>query len=230
MPLTWSDTAGFEYSAVHNGCFKPGREYPLKPGTVFTAGMAVFLDVAGNYIRPATSSDTRIRGTMQDTITTGTTKTEYGRVFDDPDIIYVVSFKNHRDATATSGTTTTLVDSTLAIITNDAFRGSMLYVYDGPGAGTVRLVDDYDGATKTLTWLEPAHTAITNASKYILFGAGAAINDGISMGSRGIKLYDANSIDVGSTIVGAPGPFIITQLDPVFGRVRVQIISHDFIG
>lgn len=71
------------------------------------------------------------------------------------------------ESTATSGTTTTLVDNVeLSGFADDTFNDKRLYIYAGAGLGQERRITDHTGASGTLT--TPTMTAPDATTKYII--------------------------------------------------------------
>jgi len=228
MALTASRTTnGFEpkYNKL-GGIVDNAVEYELTPGAAFSAGDMVVL--TANKVAKAAANATNVLGVMAETIAAAdnpaTTKT-MGRVYDNPFIVYRCSFADHRDASATGGTTTTLVDTALSTSSDDDWNGALLYIYEGPAVGSIRTVKDYTGSSDTLTVEEPFPTAPTTASKYILLGAGGA-GDVINRGSIGVDLKDENTIDANATIANEAGPLVVMAIDPANLMMDVMIRKH----
>ncbi len=227
MALTAKRTTnGFELvrNLIQGAAMNP-VPYELTPGESFTVGDMVVLS-AGRVTKATSASTSNILGVMAETITAATNKTTYGLVYDNPYNVYRVTFANHRDATATGGTTTTLIDTTLPTSTDDVWNGALLYVYDGPGAGSVRTVTDYVGATDTLTVSEPFPVPITNQSKYILLGNGGAVGNVINVGSIGVVLKDSRTVDAGASIASEAGPLKVLAIYPDQLMMDVVIRKH----
>jgi hypothetical protein len=230
MTLTATRTTpGFEL--LHNLMgFAPNPTlYPLTPNTAFTQGDMVVL--TNGLVAKAAAGATNVLGVMAETITTTDNPSgnrKLATVHDNPFNVYRCSFSGHRDATATGGTTTTLVDTTLATSTDGVWTGALLYIYDGPNAGEWRIVAGYTGATDTLTVTKPFPTAITNASKYILLGNGSAAGDVISTGTVGVDLVDENTIAAGATVASEAGPLVVLSIDPANLTMDVLIRKHRY--
>lgn len=202
----------------------------LTPGVAFLKGDMV-VRTAGKIAKAAANA-VNVVGVMAESITAAenpAAATTYGKVYENPFNIYRCSFADHRDAAATGGTTTTLVDTALSTSDNDVWNGALLYIYEGPGAGCIRTVKDYVGATDTLHVEEPFTAAPTAASKYILLGAGAA-GDVINVGSVGVDLKDENTIDANATIGSEAGPLVVLAIDPANLTMDVMIRKHLFNG
>lgn len=223
-------TNGFELVANLAGFPANPVPFELTPGVAFNVGNMVGL-TAGKVVKAAAGA-TNVLGVMAESVTAAENaagKTVKARVYVNPLDVFRCSFANHRDATATGGSTTTLIDTALTAATDDFWAGALLYVYDGPGAGSARIVKTYTAATKTLTVEEPFPAAITAASKYILLGAGAAVNDGIHPGGIGINIQaSAASIDAGATINAEPGPLAVLSINPAELTMDVLIRKHRF--
>ena len=227
MALTARTTNGFEYvNNKLNGIVDNAVSYELTPNTAFSAGDMVVL-TAGKVAKAAANA-TNVLGVIQQTFTTATNPAgaiTYGKVYDNPYAVFRCSFADHRDASATGGTTTTLVDTALSTSTDDYWNGALLYIYEGPAAGSIRTVKDYTGSSDTLTVEEPFPTAPTTASKYILLGAGGS-GDVINKGSIGVDLKDENTIDANATIASEAGPLVVLAVDPAKLTMDVMIRKH----
>lgn len=74
-------------------------------------------------------------------------------------------------STATSGTLTTLTDTTIpgdAYNVNDYWKGGRIKIIDGTSNGDVRLISGYNAATKTFTVYEDFTIAIDATSMYVI--------------------------------------------------------------
>lgn len=217
MALTASrTTAGFE--PINNTSLKtvpPPTKYELTPATAFSKGDAVIL--TANKIAKAAASSTNIVGVMAESFTTSTNPaaaTTYGRVFDHEDNVYLCTFSDHRDGTATGGSTTTLVDTGLSTSSDDVWNGALLYIYTGTNAGSLRTVTDYTGASDTLTVTKAFPAACDTTSQYILLGAGIASGGNINVGTVGVNLKDENTIDADATTASEAGPMVVMPMGP----------------
>lgn len=221
-------TEGFERVGNLAGFPANPRKYELTPGVAFQRGDLVALD--GGRLVKAGPSATRILGVMAETIAAEDNpagKTTYGAVYDHPMDIFRASIVNHFDGVADGGTTTTLVDAALPSAVADGYVGATLYIYEGPGAGAVRIVVGYDATNKVLTVNEPFPEAPTTATKYVLIGAGTTAKDGIHAGALGVQ-PDANgrSIDAGAATGG--GALTVLAVDPKNLTCDVLIADHQF--
>ena len=70
--------------------------------------------------------------------------------------------------TATSGSTTTLVDTGVGSYATDYWKGAILKILSGPGRGEFKRVSAYNNSTKTFTVEFAFSTAITSSSRYII--------------------------------------------------------------
>jgi len=222
-------TQGFEYigNLLHQE--DAGMDFELTPNTAFTKGDMVVL-TAGK-VAGAAANATNVLGVIAESITTvqnPAAKTTKGKVLINPFNIYRCSFSDHRDATATGGTTTTLIDTALSTSNDDYWNGALLYIYEGKAAGSIRTVKDYVGATDTLTVEEPFPEAPDTTSKYILLGAATAAGDVINVGSVGVNLKDENTIDADATVANEAGPLAVLRIDPVNLWMDVIIRKHLF--
>lgn len=222
-------TQGFEYigNLLHQE--DAGMDFELTPNTAFTKGDMVVL--TNGKVAAAAANATNVLGVIAETFSTTTNpsaKTTKGKVLINPFNIYRCSFSDHRDATATGGTTTTLIDTGLSTSNDDYWNGALLYIYEGKAAGSIRTVADYKGSTDTLTVEEPFPEAPDTTSKYILLGLASAAGDVINVGSIGVDLKDANTIDANATIASEKGPLAVLRVDPVNLTMDVIIRKHLF--
>lgn len=223
-------TMGFEL--VRNIAGFPANPVPyeLTPSTAFKKGDLVVFS-AGKVAQATSASVDNILGVMAETITADATAVTKGLVYDNPFNVYRVTFKDHKDGTATGGSTTTLIDTNLATSSNDVWNGALLYIYDGAGKGSVRTVSDYDGATDTLTVVDPFPEAIDTTSKYILLGSAAAAGDVINVGTAGIVLKDCRSVDANANTLDSGalvGPLVCVAIYPEDLMMDVIIKNHLF--
>lgn len=229
MALTASRTTqGFEPVRNLLGFAQNPVKYELTPGIAVTKGDMLVL-TAGKVAKAAANA-TNVLGVAAESIAAAANPsdetTKIG-VYDNPFNVYRCSFTGHRDATATGGTTTTLVDTALSTSSDDVWNGALLYIYEGAAAGSIRTVTDYTGATDTLTVSEPFPVAIDTTSKYILLGAGAA-SDVINVGSIGVDIVDENTIDSNATIGSEAGPLAVLAIDPANLTMDVLIRKHRY--
>lgn len=220
-------TYGFERVTNLLGFPTNPSKYELTPGVSFKRGDLVVL--SGGRVAKATPGASNILGVMAETIDATANpagKVTHGLVYDNPFDVFRCSFSGHRDAVATGGSATTLVDANLSASTDDAFVGALLYVYEGPGAGAVRTVVDYDGTSKTLTVEEPFPEPITDESRYILLGAGTAAGDAINVGSVGVNILDERTINAGGSIANEAGPLVVLSIDVENLTMDVLIRKH----
>lgn len=206
----------------------PGR-YELTPNTAFSKGDMVKL--TNGKVAKAAANATGVLGVMAESFTTvenPSAAQTYGAVYDNPFNIYRCTFADHVDSTATGGTATTLIDTELATSTDDYWNGAYLYIYEGPGAGDIRTVKDYTGATDILTVEKPFSATPTTATKYILLGGAGAAGDGINVGTIGVDLKDENTIDGNATVASEAGPLVCLAINPVELMMTVLVKKHLF--
>ncbi len=199
----------------------------LTPNTAFTKGDMVVW--SNGKIAKAAANATNIAGVMAESIAQADNPADgatFGRVYINPLDVFRCTFANHRDGTATGGTSTTLIDTGLPDTADDRWNGAYLYIYDGPGKGDVRTVSDYTEATKTLTVTKPFSATPTTETKYILLGAATAAGDVINIGSIGVDLNDENTIDAGATIASEAGPLAVVAIYPEDLMMDVVIRKH----
>ena len=203
-------TQGFEFDRNLLGFPANPVPYELTPNTAFTKGDMVVL--TSGKVAKAAAGATNVLGVMASSYTTvqnPAAATTYGLVYDNPFNIYRCTFADHTDSTATGGTTTTLVDTTLSTSTDDYWNGALLYIYEGAAAGSIRTVKDYTGASDTLTVEKPFPVAPDTTSKYIMLGLGSAVGNVINIGTVGVDLKDENTIDANATVASEAGPLVV---------------------
>ena len=220
---------GFEpiYNRTLNPIPNPVK-YELTPGTAFNRGDMVVLS-AGKIAKATAASVADIIGVMAESIAAADnlagTITK-GSIYDHPDNVYRVTFSDHRDAVATGGTTGTLIDTNLSTSVNDVWNGALLYIYEGPSAGSTRTVSDYVGASDTLSVDTAFPEAITAASKYILLGAASEANDVINEGLAGLVLKDEKAVDANAARLSSAakvGPLACMKIYPAELMMDVMI-------
>lgn len=113
--------------------------------------------------------------------------------------VYKATFANHIDDTVISYSAASLyIAATTGHTADDYPNGALIYVYEGPGAGEVNIVDDYDhtgGAAELLVQLHrPFQATLTSASKYIVLTGEGASAKGISLLGR-MDLDDEDAMD-----------------------------------
>lgn len=225
MALTATRTTqGFELVRNLLGFAPNAVPYELTPSEAFVTGDMVVL--TNGKVTKAAAGATNVLGVMAETVTADATDVTKGLVHDNPFNVYRCTFAGHRDAAATGGTTTTLLDTALSTSTDNVWRSGLVYVYTGPGAGSIRTISAYTGASDTLTVIDPFPAAPTTASSYILLGAGGAANDAINVGKIGVDLTDANTINGAGTTVSEAGPLVVTAIDPANLMMDVLIRKH----
>lgn len=234
MALTASyTTRGFEFVRNTMGLPAVAVAYEMTPGITINQGDMVVL-TAGKVAKAAAGA-TNVLGVAAETKTSAAGTKTMIRVYDNPFNVYRCTFADHIDSTATGGSTTTIVDTNglASFGTNDAFKGGLVYVYDGAGKGSIRTVTAFDGTTKTLTVGEAFPAAINTTSKYVLLGAGGAANDAINIGKAGVDLKDENTIDANATTASEAGPLVVvpTPDEDIKNLIlHVMIRKHLFNG
>ena len=221
-------TQGFELIGNMFGPAPNPNAYILTPNTDFAKGDMVVL--TNGMVAKAAANATNVLGVMAMSYSktaNPSAKQTMGLVYDNPYNIYRCSFADHRDAAATSGTTTTLIDTQLATSADDVWNGAMLWIYEGPGAGDVRIVKDYTGATDILTVEEPFTATPTTSSKYILLGEAGAAGDVIFPGAAGVDLKDENTIDANAANKDGDGPLAVLSID--FPNLMMTVIVREHL-
>ena len=227
MALTATATRGFE--RVRNLSLVPVNPnlYELTPNTAFVEGDMV-VDSAGKIAKAAANA-TNVRGVMAASYTTAenpSNERTFGLVWDHPQDVFRCTFSDQQDSTATSGSTTTLADTTLTTTTDNYWNGASLYVYDGAAKGTIRTVSAYTNASRTFTFVDAAYEAIGATSKYIVLGAALAAGDVINVGKIGVDLKDENTIDGNATVASEAGPLECLAIYPNKLQMDVRIKKH----
>jgi hypothetical protein len=111
------------------------------------------------------------------------------------------TFKDHKDDTVISySASSRYIAATTGFAADDYPNGALVYVYEGPGAGEVNLVEDYDhtGGTveKMLVLYRPFVATLTSASKFIVLSGEAASTRGIhQLGNIGVADEDELETD-----------------------------------
>lgn len=209
-------------------------KYELTPNTAFARGDMVVL-VDGKVALAAATNVTNILGVMAESIAQADNPVAgltYGAVYDHPDNVYRVTFVDQREATATGGGTDNLIDTGLSSSTNDTWNGALLFIYEGTNAGCIRTVADYVGADKKLIVSKPFPASCDATSKYILLGNGAAVGNGINIGTTGIVLKDEKSIDADAANYnsGEVGPLVCVGASKVTDHMLdVMIMRSDHL-
>lgn len=103
--------------------------------------------------------------------------------------IYNATFANHVDDTvAAYASGTRSIQATASYTADNYPNGALIYVYEGPGAGEVNVVEDYDHAggvyAQELITHRAFATDLTTSSKYIAISGEAAAARGISLFGR----------------------------------------------
>lgn len=235
MPLTAAATQGWEhdrYTQHEEVVWLPGD-----PGVTYTRGDAVTMGrtVAGSggvLVRSTGGSVANPLGAVQKTVICPANTQAFPALdkiaLDDDSAaskclvkvrlwvnagvrIFKVTFAGQVDDTVISYSAASLyIAGTTGHGADDRPNSAMIYVYEGPGAGEVNFVDDYDhtgGAVELLLQVHrPFATALTSASKYIVTSGEAAANAGISLFGR-IDDKDENELE---TIDGADdGDYVV---------------------
>lgn len=228
MALTASYvTRGFEFVRNTQNIPAVTVPYEMTPGITINAGNMVVLTDA--KVAKATAGATNVIGVAAETKTSAAGTKTYITVLDHPDNVYRCTYADHRDATATGGSTTTIEDSALPLTADGRWVGALVFVYDGPNKGEIRTVSGYTEATKTLTVADAFPEAITTASKYVLLGAATAAGDVINIGKAGVDLKDENTIDADATVASEAGPLVVvpTPADEIRNLIlHVKIRKH----
>lgn len=208
--------------------------YELTPAEAFVKGDMVTIS-AGKLTKAASGTVANVVGVMAESVAAADNPAgtiTYGKVYDDPNIVYRCTFADHTDSTATGGDVDTLIDTALSTSSNDVWNGAALYVYDGTNKGCLRTVSDYVGASDNLDVDQDFPAACDTTTKYIILGSAAAAGDVINVGTGGIVLKDANTIDANANTLdtGAKvGPLVcvgLAKIDQLMMDVMIRKSCH----
>lgn len=103
------------------------------------------------------------------------------------------------------------------------YNGSSVYVISGTGAGQIRRIIDYSGATKTLTVNTAFQTVCNTDSRVIISPTVTVIGDG-----RGAKAYSVVDVDDGES--GKISNISIIDSGDCYTRAKVVITSNNIHG
>jgi hypothetical protein len=202
-------------------------EYELTPATTLAAGdMVVFTN---NKITYAAANANNVVGVMAETFTATTnpsTAKTFGKVHANPFNVYRCSFADHGDyacsASTSLNTTTTIYSTYYGSMTASALVGCLVYLYEGPGSKAIRTITA-SSSSGTLTFIDPVGAQPTTATNFILLGStGCPIN----VGTIGVDLKDANTIDADAVTTSAIGPLTVVALNPAELTMDVVIRRH----
>ena len=146
--------------------------YPAAEGVALHRGQVVIL--AENTVKPATAQQTgAILGICLDNLDAGHAADAMVCVADSPSTIFTCDAP---EITVTSGTTSTVSDTTLATFTDDAFTGGALKFIRAAASGTnttapgtVYSVSDYTASNKTFTLGSTLSVAAASGDVYQVF-------------------------------------------------------------
>lgn len=118
--------------------------------------------------------------------------------------------------TATSGTTTTLTDTNLAMTTNQ-YAGAYIRIFDGTGDGQIRqIVSNTSTAFTVATWIAPDTT-----SRYVVYGTDVWTT---TTGTPGLSVVRTKPVSIGGIVYFPQGQGASNYIR----RMRVNGTSHDF--
>ena len=114
--------------------------------------------------------------------------------------VFKASILTFRDDTVITYTVATrAIAETTGNGADDRPNGGLLYIYAGPGAGEMNVVEDYDHTGGAAELLLITHrgfiTAPTSASTYVVLAGEAAVNSGISQFGR-CDSQDVNELEM----------------------------------
>lgn len=218
MALTATDSPlGFElvrYIEPDDVFYVPGD-----PGDTFTRGDMVVSTVGEGILDPGAANEGGLVGRVVETIVCPANTQAFAKPQSfDPvaksaaDLclipiqlnlvgrtpVYRATFTGHDDETVVSYVSATrAVEATTGAAADDYPNGGLLYVYEGPGAGEVNVVEDYDhtgGAAELLTICHrPFSATLTTSSKYIVLAGEAVASRGHGFFNR-IESADEDNV------------------------------------
>ncbi len=217
-------TVGFEFNYNIFGFSANPIPFELKPDTEFKKGQLVCLGHFGQgatdcgKLRPMVAADQVdeevLIGVMAESIKQADNpadKITYGLVYCNPGNIYRVSFTNWDEIVGDSTGTKTKLE--LAAVTNeDNIRGTLMYIYEGPGAGNTRTIVTADNSN-FITWIGDIEANTTTDTKAFLLSQSVE-HAGINVGSVGADV-DATSmkVDVGASLNASENPIKVVGID-----------------
>lgn len=201
------------------------REYFFVPGsaaTTYTRGNRAFITPTTGMLVTATDGDTFAPFTIERTVTCAAATQPFPRLADFQPAKYALDeaskglvlvsaaipagtpisrakIKNYADETVTAySAASRYIGVTTGFATDDRPNGALVYVYEGPGAGEINIVEDYDhtgGAVELLVQTaRPFNATLTTASKVIILASASGTNP-LSMFGRA-DLADGDELDV----------------------------------
>jgi len=228
-------TVGFEFNYNKFGFSGNPVPYELKPNQAFKKGQLVALKYPGQAatdcgkLIPFTDSQ-RIDqdilvGVMAESIAQDdnpSDKKTFGMVYDNPGNIYRVTFTNVEEIQGASDGTTTRLD--LAAVTNENnIRGTLMFIYEGPGAGHVRTITEADDSGNTISWIGAIDSKTTDETKALLLSADVN-SAGINVGSVGAKVdSDGLKVDVGQALSATENPIKVVGVNPKAKMLDVML-------
>jgi hypothetical protein len=221
-------TAGFELVGNLMGVPDNGMEFCLTENTAYSKGDMVVL--TNGKVAKAAANATKVLGVMAETFTTTTNpdaSETMGKVYTNPYNIYRCSFTGHLDLTATSGSTTTIVNASLNA-TDNYWIGALVYVYEGTNAGCARIVSDSDSSDGSITVEKAFPAAIDTTSKFILLGEGTSTANLVLCPGANIDIVDCNTLDSNATNASDVGPCTIIKIYPQDLMMDIIIKNHLF--
>lgn len=107
------------------------------------------------------------------------------------EVYYGLTFPQMETGTATSATSTTIVDSTKTWTAN-AYKGKIVHITAGTGIGQSRMITSNDGTTLTITFAWTVNPVATDTFEILdyenaTFGGSYTSNDGTSQTNYGIQ-------------------------------------------
>jgi hypothetical protein len=154
------------------------------------------------------------------------------------------NYKEHSGAIVLGGTTTARLQPT-ANSTNNIYNFSTVYIASGTGAGQIRSIVDYDGATKQITVSPAFSPAVDTSSTYIVSptvnisgdGTGAKAISRVSGGQISkinVIVPGSNYTRVTGTVTAntGSGATIDAQVSPVGGHGKdavSELFAHNII-
>jgi len=228
-------TVGLEFNYNIFGFSGNPVPYELKPDQEFKKGQLVCLHQFGQAVAhsgklmPFTDSEQIdedvLIGVMAEGIKQADNPSDevtYGMVYCNPGNIYRVSFTNEEEIVGASEGTKTRLD--LAAVTNaNNIRGTLMYIYEGPGAGHMKTITEADDSGNTISWIGDIEANTTTDTKAFLLSADVD-SAGINIGSVGAKVdSDGMKVDVGEALSATENPIKVVGVNPKAKMLDVML-------
>ena len=244
MALTARETVGFERKYAKHGFPTNPVSYVGSSGTTYTKGRLATLPAptgSGMLVSLTSTIDVTntnpIIGVIAETKTC--TATDWTvKVYDNPFDVFKVSFVGHADlacGASTAQNTYTMAISTTESTAADLMKGSMLYIYEGPGNGDVRTITANTKADPGVITVAPQFSATpTTASKAIVLcgvsTSGATDEKGVNVGTPMLKLSTVSAAKVKIAALDNNNYLNVVDIDPanLTMDVMIALTKHAF--